>query len=266
MSKIVRNETYQQKSSRRIRLVVVAITWIVLLIVAFVGIGGLYIAATGSGKSVISLDWGGYAVVSDNINPQPVAVGINGSWTVPQVQVSTQTDTFSAAWIGIGGEVGSDQTLIQTGTEHDSIGGQVSYSAWYELLPNDSVTISTLNISPGDQITASIELVDDISNNWSIAIQDVTTGKGFQEYFIYGSSRLSAEWIVERPTIGSSLSALANFGTVTFTGAQAQIDTNNGRISAFPYLRVTMVDRQNIQLVQVSPISHDGTSFTVSYG
>lgn len=113
------------------------------------------------------LNWGGYAVASDFNNPQPIVTEVSGSWIVPQVTI-TQSDTFSAIWIGIGGTFGN--TLIQAGTEQDSIDGQAVYSAWFELLPQDSVIIPTINVSPGDTIDACInpcgfeyQLMDDIN-------------------------------------------------------------------------------------------------------
>lgn len=181
-----------------------------------------------------------------------------------QVSVS-QGNTFSATWIGIGGLQG-DATLIQTGTEQDSIGGSETYSAWYELLPHDAVTISTVDVSAGDEITASINLVDSATNLWSIEIEDITTSQMFKENFFYASSRLSAEWIVERPAVGSSsFSTLANFGSVTFTDSRIIMNNTVGTISNFPFARVIMENRQNRKLVTVSSLSSDGSSFTVTY-
>ena len=93
-------------------------------------------------------NWAGYIVASDLQNPQASITSISASWTVPAVTISTQ-DTFSAIWIGIGGFF--DNTLIQAGTEQDSIQGQSEYSAWLELLPQNSFTIDTLSVSPGPQ-------------------------------------------------------------------------------------------------------------------
>ncbi len=214
--------------------------------------------------SLISPNWAGYVIQSDISNAQPVVAGVSGSWTVPEVSASTQ-DAFSAAWIGIGGEVEPDETLIQTGTEHDSINGQSFYSAWYELLPNDSVTIDSINLSPEDKITASIKLVDSEANSWSMEIADVTNGQRFQQTVNYNCSRLSAEWIVERPTVDHSLSALANFGSVTFTDANASTNTMAGAISSFSHLQVIMSNRQNKALVTVSSLRSNGSSFTVNY-
>ena len=212
--------------------------------------------------NLVSLDWGGYSAFSDFTNPQPVVVSVSGSWTVPQVSVSQQ-DTFSAAWIGIGGQ--TDKTLIQTGTEQDSISGSIEYSAWYELLPNDAITITAMNVSPGDKITASINLVNSASNEWSIEIDDVTKGEKFKQNFFYASSRLSAEWIVERPTVNNTLSDLANFGSITFTNSSVTMSNNTGNINDFPFAHVVMQDRQNTQLVTVSSLTSNGASFTVNY-
>jgi len=213
-------------------------------------------------QTLTSTDWAGYSVATDFNSPKQLVTGVSGSWTVPEVTVS-QTDTFSAAWIGIGGQL--DKTLIQTGTEHDSINGTAEYFAWYELLPDLSIGITTMNVSPGDKITASIELLNSATNEWAIDIADNTNGQRFQQNVQYNSPKLSAEWIVERPTIGQDLGTLANFGSVTFTGASATIQGNTGSIPDVSYAQIIMQDRLNRQLVTVSSLSTDGSSFTVTY-
>jgi hypothetical protein len=208
------------------------------------------------------LNWGGYAVASDFNNPQPVITGISGSWVVPQIETS-QNDTFSAIWVGIGGTVG--MTLIQAGTEQDCISGTVYYSAWFELLPSNSVTIPTIEISPGDTINASINLVDSAANLWSIYLGDLSNGQSFNQDFVYDASRLSAEWIVERPTADNSLSNLANFQKVTISNCRAIVNGTLGNIADFNYVQNLMTDKQKIPLVEVSNVSNDGSSFTVTY-
>ena len=198
---------------------------------------------------------------SSYVNPRPVISGVSSSWTVPKVTV-TSGDRFSAAWVGIGGQV--DPTLIQVGTEHDSIGGVEVYSAWYELLPDASINI-TMQVRPGDKINASIVLVDVATDTWAVSISDITTGHKFSQNFVYNSSRLSAEWIVERPTLNNGLSPLADFGSVTFANAMAINNATAEIISKFSYARIAMYDRQNNQLVSISSLGSDGESFTVSY-
>jgi hypothetical protein len=212
-------------------------------------------------------NWAGYIASSDLQNPQPTVTAISASWTVPAVTPSAQNDTYAAVWIGIGGYY--DNTLIQTGTEQDSIGGQGDYTTWYELLPAFAVTIDTMVISPGDQMNASIQLVDAVTDTWSISIEDLTTSQAFQDDFTYASSQLSAEWIVERPLAGRRLSTLANIDTVTFTNCQATVGSQSGNISSFPALESIMYQTvdQNAdgvnQLAAVSDLADGGTSFTV---
>jgi hypothetical protein len=187
---------------------------------------------------------------------------------VPKVATTT-VDSFSAAWIGIGGQM--ETTLIQAGSEQDSIGGQAVYSLWYELLPANSITIPDVKVLPGDQITASIQLLDSKTNTWLVNIADLTAGTCFTQNCTtqnldYNSSRLTAEWIMERPTVNNQISDLSNFGTITFNNISAMVGSKVGTANAFPNYQVIMQDRQNNQLVKVSSLNRDGSSFTVSYG
>jgi hypothetical protein len=208
------------------------------------------------------LNWGGYAVASDFNDPQPVISGVSGSWTVPQITVS-QNDTFSAIWVGIGGTFGD--TLIQTGTEQDCINGVVSYYAWYELLPEDSITIATMDVSAGDKISASITLSDPTVGLWTIAISDLSNGQSFSQDFLYDSSRLSAEWVVERPMIDNVLSQLADFSLITFSNCSVRMDSKSENLDAFPLLKIVLSNKQKTHLVDVSDISSDGSSFVINY-
>lgn len=214
------------------------------------------------GHSLASTDWAGYLVTPDLENPQEQVAGINASWTVPRIGVFS-SDAYSSAWIGIGGH--SEKTLIQVGTEHDSVDGQEYYSAWYEMLPDVAIRIDSMRISPGDLITASITLVDSDTNEWAIRISDVTKSKGFYRTFIYNSSRASAEWIIERPHVADELTILANFGTITFKDSYAIVGNYAGKIASFSYTQVIMANELSVQLASVSPLGADGASFNVTY-
>jgi hypothetical protein len=246
------------------RRIFIALLWILSLAIALVLITTFVIPFFAGlfPHSLSSLDWSGYVVASSFDSPQPLIMGVNASWTVPKVLVS-QESSFCAAWIGIGGQL--DETLIQTGTEHDSVNGTDSYFAWYELLPYDVVSISGISVSAGDKMVASINLVDPATNQWSIEISDTTNGQSFSKDLHYVSSRLTAEWIVERPDIGERIGTLANFGNVAFTSSSAKMNAASGPISAFPFVKVVMRDRQNKALVTVSPLTADGSSFSVNY-
>jgi hypothetical protein len=221
---------------------------------------------TFSSSVVASQNWAGYVTVSDTQNPEPIVTEVSASWTVPSVTLS-QGATYSAVWIGIGGFSGSDHTLIQAGTMQDCVRGRTSYSAWYELLPNYVITIN-LSIRAGDQVNASILLIDSSLNRWLISIADLTTGQQYQKYVVYDSSQLSAEWIVERPMVGGRIANLADFGNVTFASCQTTLGATAGTISDFSNITVAMY--QNIihgsgvtELTSVSELSNDGSSFNV---
>ncbi len=208
------------------------------------------------------LNWGGYSVASSLSAPQPLVTGVCGSWVVPQIGIS-QNDTFSAVWIGIGGLFG--HSLIQTGTEQDCVSGVPYYSAWYELLPNDSVTIPTIDVSPGDTILACVGLVNSTQNLWTICMSDTSTGQSYHQNFVYDSSQLSADWVVERPDVNNDLSSLANFGSVTISNCTVEMNNEIGALGYFPSARIFMFDTSGIRLADVSNYSSDGSSFTVTY-
>jgi len=184
---------------------------------------------------------------------------ITGDWTVPTATQHTSGQSeASSDWIGIGGgcidancTVG-DNTLIQTGTEQDvASNGTASYSAWYELIPAPSLTISNVTVRPGDHMHADITEAVSGANVWKITLQNVTRGQTFTTTVPYSSSHATAEWIEETPltfgTGGAGLAALPNLTNPAFdlartNGAPAalkaseeiQLTDANGRVIGAP--------------------------------
>lgn len=205
--------------------------------------------------------WSGYIVASDVQNRSPVVSKVSASWIVPEVK-SSENNTFSGVWVGIGGY--GEETLIQTGTEQEYFNGKLVYYAWYELLPDYLVRIPDLHVRAGDTITASISLINENTTTWSIKISDVTRGEQFKKDVVYNSSMLSAEWVVERPKVNGIISTLADFGNVTFTECKATVDGVTGAIGDFSYAQLVMHE-EDMPLVSVSPLNDDESGFTVSY-
>ncbi|MGA9857380.1 MAG: G1 family glutamic endopeptidase [Solirubrobacteraceae bacterium] len=166
---------------------------------------------------------------------------ISGDWTVPTATQHTVGQAESSSdWIGIGGgcvDAGcttTDSTLIQTGTEQDvSATGAASYSAWYELVPAPSLTISSLTVSPGDHMHASLQEVASDANVWTITITDVTRNESYTTTVPYSSTHATAEWIEETPLeIGTNagFAALPNltnpgFNSGTTNGSPVKLST-----------------------------------------
>ena len=84
--------------------------------------------------------------------------------------------------------------------------------------PNASYLIP-YTVRTGDKMTAEVTYAGD--DAFSLTLTDTTRGWTFAStQAAPGALRQSAEWIVEAPWLGRVL-PLANFGTVTLTGASA---------------------------------------------
>ena len=124
---------------------------------------------TPSGK-VQSENWSGYAVTGSAFT---VA---KGSWTVPSVNCGKTPNTYSSFWVGIDGY--SSSTVEQTGTDSDCSGSSARYYAWYEFYPAGSILISSVGVSPGNKMSASVTYS---GSQFTVKITNVTTGKSFSK-------------------------------------------------------------------------------------
>src|SRR5207249_2834306 len=106
---------------------------------------------------------------------------VSATWTVPTATPHKAGEAeFSSTWVGIGGgcvdancQV-TDATLVQAGTEQDvSSSGKASYSAWWEIIPQPSTTITTITVHAGDKMSATVS--DNASQDmWTIVVKDLT--------------------------------------------------------------------------------------------
>jgi len=114
---------------------------------------------------------------------------------------------------------------------------------------------------------ASIQLANALSNQWVINVTDATSGQSVPITVYYDSSRLSAEWIVEKPEVNNQIADLANFQNVTFTDCVATLGATTGAINSFSFEELVIYSSStpSIQLTNVSDLSPDGETFTVSY-
>ncbi len=150
--------------------------------------------------------------------------GAQGTWTVPAV--TGTAGTASSSWVGVDGVTNSD--LIQTGTSQTPGEG---YSAWWEILPAPSVTITSPDgspapVAPGDQMLARVSEVQ--PGTWSIYLADQTQNWSFQQDFAYSGPGTSAEWIEEAPNVNGQQTSPADFGSVSFAGTGVYGNFGNG--------------------------------------
>ncbi len=198
----------------------------------------------------MSDNWSGYALQGGPYR------AITGSWTVPAVAASA-SDTYSATWVGIDGRTNND--LIQTGTEQNSVSGHTTYYAWWEILPAVETFLPSIAVHPGDTMSASIAQTR--GNTWRISITDRSDGQSFQTSQQYFGPTDSADWIQEAPTVGGQISTLASYSRTGFL---------NGTVDTFaPQLSdpASIVMEQNSQQVS-TPSAPDAaqSGFNVAYG
>ena len=228
------------------------------------GTTGTGTGTTSSISTTTSSNWSGYAAETNLNSPQADSVtAVYGSWKVPTVTGSGTA--YTAVWVGIDGYGSS--SVEQIGTEQDVVNGHAEYSVWWEMYPAGSVTISSVDINPGDSITASV-VYSTSTGKFTLSIEDTTNRESFS-IAESGSNlqRSSAEWIVEAPSSGEGILQLADFGTVTFTGATATIDGVNGPISdsAWQAVGIDIAAGQGSVETSLSSLTSNGTSFTDTY-
>ncbi len=158
---------------------------------------------------VASTNWAGYIAAGSGYT------AVEGQWTVPTV-TPAKSPHVVATWVGIGGGTQTTSSLIQTGTTVTTVNRSTTYSAWIELIPAPSVFVHTVH--PGDHMIGVVE--ERSADRWRVGIEDVTAGWTVETTTVsYAlTSGLTAEWITERPTTGTTgaLLTLADFGSTRF--------------------------------------------------
>jgi hypothetical protein len=179
------------------------------------------------GHTVHSVNWSGYAVTSKRRR----ITAVSGSFVVPNV-TGTAPSGLAATWTGIGGYKSHD--LIQAGTAEDSYSVGLygkQYFAWYELLPQSERELHNCSgdrhcrVEPGDRISVAIRKVG--RNSWTISMTNFGRWH-WSKRVKYGSSRSSAEWILEASSLGYVIQPLAPVGTVHFGPTSRYTAAGNG--------------------------------------
>lgn len=189
---------------------------------------------------------------------------VAGTWVVPTAtQHKAGEAEFSASWVGIGGGcidagcTATDATLIQAGTSQDvDASGAASYSAWWELIPAPSVTISGFAVSAGNVIHVAIG--ETTPGVWSIVVQNQSTGQTFSMTTPYSSTYATAEWIEETPVVltnsgAAQVGPMPNLGSVAFSASS----TNGGAAGLVASEEIQLIDSSGAALATPSAPSSD---------
>jgi hypothetical protein len=228
------------------------------------------ISSAVSTTNTISLNWSGYAVTGK----KPYNY-VTSSFVQPAITCTGVADQYTSNWVGLDGY--NDETVEQDGTAAWCGGADHTtpkYEAWYEMFPANSVNVFAVH--PGDIIQATVSYSDSTSN-FTLTVADLTTGKtGTDTAACATCVRSSAEWIIERPALCNNagtkcfITELADFGTSTMGGDEAQVDGGNLKgVGAFNNDAIDIVnpdangDGGFYSLDTVGPVS--GKSFTANW-
>ena len=246
--------------------------------VAVIAAAALCSAPAALARTTTSSNWAGYAVHHPGVTFRQVS----GTWTQPSASCVAGQPSYSAVWVGIGGFKPTSDALEQIGTEVDcqATGNPVS-SAWYELVPAPSKTISFV-VQPGDVVHATVTVV---GHQVTLVLQNRTRNRTFRKTVFAPSIDVSsAEWIVEAPSecinqFACQALPLANFGSVAFDSATATSTTGSTgsildpkwwktQIRLTPGAQRFIVARQTSDSAGTatpSTLQADGTEFDVTY-
>ncbi|KAJ6143069.1 hypothetical protein N7471_002522 [Penicillium samsonianum] len=167
-----------------------------------------------------SSNWAGAVLIGTGYT------SVTGEFTVPTPKLpsgaSSSEQYCASAWVGIDGDTCSS-AILQTGVDFCIQGGAVSYDSWYEWYPDYAHDFSGIDISAGDVIKVTVTAT--AKSSGSAVIENVTSGQSVTHKFSNVSDgdlcETNAEWIVEDFESGGQLVPFTNFGTVTFSKAEA---------------------------------------------
>jgi hypothetical protein len=196
-----------------------------------------------------SSNWSGYAVTGGRYTT------VTSTWVQPSVTCSGGT-AYSSFWVGIDGDTSG--TVEQTGTEADCNGSTPVYSSWYEMYPKFPVNYSN-PVAPGDHFTGTVST--DGKGNFTLTLSNTTRGWTQSVAKRLKNAKLaSAEVIAEAPSSSGGVLPLANFGTVSFSGA-----TVNGALLTSSTPGLDAITMQSGSTVKAQPSGMSNGSFTVTW-
>ncbi|KAJ5589107.1 hypothetical protein N7537_011785 [Penicillium hordei] len=205
-----------------------------------------------------SSNWAGAVLIGSQYTT------VTGEFTVPTPKLPSGSSSgeqyCASAWVGIDGDTCSS-AILQTGIDFCIQGGEVSFDSWYEWYPDYAHDFSGISISAGDVIKLTVTATSKTSG--SAVIKNVSSGKSVTHQFSGVDDgdlcETNAEWIVEDFESGGELVPFTNFGTVTFSNAEA---TSGGETVGPSGSTIMDIKQSGSVLTKSSATSN---SVTVSY-
>ncbi|KAI0325224.1 acid proteinase [Cubamyces sp. BRFM 1775] len=211
---------------------------------------------TNATQAEFSSNWAGAVLVS----AANTYKSVTGTFVVPTPREPSGGTGFhsASAWVGIDGDT-CQTAILQTGIDLTVSGSSVSYDAWYEWYPAFAFDFTGINIRSGDSITATV--VASSLTSGTATIINHSTGQQVSHSFTLQPPlcQENAEWIVEDYDENGAMVPLANFGTVTFTGASA--GTSSGTVGPAGATIINMEQGGRV----LTSVSVSSSTVTVEY-
>lgn len=236
----------------------------------------LGLAPSAGAASTLSQNWAGYAVHGTNFQR------VSARWRQPRPVCPAGQTRYSAMWTGLGGYSLTSEAVEQVGTELDCHQGHATSSAWYELVPGPSHTLS-IGVRPGDLIAANVSAV---GGRVTVAIKNLTRHRSFLRTFTPSTLDVSsAEWILEAPsscvsgTVFCRTLPLTDFNQASFSNTRAQAASGTvGGIVSSAWQRTEIVlgpggtqfvggglSGTSVGTARPGGVTGSGTSFAITY-
>lgn len=200
-------------------------------------------------RRTISQNWSGYVASGGRFTD------VSGSWTVPSVDCSSTPNGVVALWVGIDGA--GSKTVEQTGTFSACDQGSASYAAWYEAFPAASIILPN-PVRPGDNMSATVKNTG--PQTFTLVLTNNSQGWTSTNNIQVRGRLVSAEAIVEAPSLHGQIVPLANFGTTGFSNVTANGAPLSAARSVVPVTMATLTG-----LVKAAPSALSGGDFSVSW-
>jgi len=166
-----------------------------------------------------STNWSGFVAITGAAKWESNSfTTVAGNFIVPAVLARTCNGNweYGSIWAGIDGNTSSD--VLQAGIEADVLCSKGTttpyYAPWYEWYPNAEVRITNLATTAGVSFYVKVWATSATAGH--AYLQNLSTKQAVSLNFSAPSgTRLrgeSAEWVVETPMVGSTLSTLPIYG------------------------------------------------------
>ncbi|GES65272.1 aspergillopepsin [Aspergillus terreus] len=207
-----------------------------------------------------SNNWSG--VVREQPPPNGIYTAVSATFTVPKPTSVSGDQEAGSAWVGIDGDTYSN-AILQAGVDFYARDGQAYNQPWFEWYPEAAHNFDNIQVATGDTIAVKVHA---LSPSQGVAIiENKSNGQSATQTLNapHASATLAgqnADWIVEDFTSGASMVPLADFSSVTFTGAGAHGGNEHFGVSDATIIKL----KQNGKVLTDVNVEGDA-QFTVNY-